>query len=108
MERGNFEGEGESHRKVYAHSVVICAKTAEPIEMPFGFWPWMGSSNHVLDGFLIPMRRGNLREKGRPLQNIGTFCRELYETAESIEMPFGLWVGARKHALDGAQIPHAN
>jgi len=28
---------------------VSCAKTAEPIEMPFGLWAWMGPRNHVLD-----------------------------------------------------------
>jgi len=28
----------------------ICAKTAEPIEMPFGLWAQMGHRNHVLDG----------------------------------------------------------
>jgi len=27
-----------------------CAKTAEPIEIPFGFWAWIGPRNHVLDG----------------------------------------------------------
>jgi len=26
------------------------AKTAAPIEMPFGFWARMGRGNHVLDG----------------------------------------------------------
>jgi len=26
------------------------AKTAKPIEMPFGLWPLMGQWNHVLDG----------------------------------------------------------
>ena len=30
--------------------MVICAKTAEPIEMPFGLWARMGRRNHVLDG----------------------------------------------------------
>ena len=29
---------------------MSCAKTAEPIEMPFGLWVWMGPMNHVLDG----------------------------------------------------------
>jgi len=36
--------------KVYGHSAVICAKTAEPIEMPFGLWTWMGPRNRVLHG----------------------------------------------------------
>jgi len=30
--------------------VVPCAKTAELIEMPFGFWAWIGCRNHMLDG----------------------------------------------------------
>jgi len=48
--RRNFEREGASHCKVYGHSAVICAKTAEPIEMPFGLCARMGSRNRVLDG----------------------------------------------------------
>ena len=50
MGRGNFEGGRASHCKVQGHSAVICAKTAEPIEMPFGLWAQMGLRNHVLDG----------------------------------------------------------
>ena len=30
--------------------MVPCAKTAEPIEMPFGLWAWMGRRNHALGG----------------------------------------------------------
>jgi len=33
-----------------SHSMVICAKTVEPIEMPFGWWARMGRRNRVLDG----------------------------------------------------------
>ena len=29
---------------------MIPAKTAAPIEMPFGLWARMGPRNHVLDG----------------------------------------------------------
>ena len=29
---------------------MSCAKTAELIEMSFGFWAWMRPRNHVLDG----------------------------------------------------------
>jgi len=28
--------------------MVICAKAAEPIEMPFGLWAWAGPWNHEL------------------------------------------------------------
>ena len=36
------------------------AKTAEPIEMPFGMWARVGPDNHVLDGGPdSPRGRGN-------------------------------------------------
>jgi len=31
-------------------TVVSCPNTAEPIEMPFRLWAWMGSKTRVLDG----------------------------------------------------------
>jgi len=40
-------GKGASHCTVYRHSVVPCAKTAEPIEMSFGLWARMGPRNRV-------------------------------------------------------------
>ena len=45
-----LRGKGASYCKVQGHSAVICAKTAEPIEMLFGLWAQMGPRNHVLDG----------------------------------------------------------
>ena len=50
MGRGNCEGKGAYHCKIYGYSAVIYAKTAEPIEMPFGLWARMGRRNHVFDG----------------------------------------------------------
>jgi len=41
------EGEGTSHCKVWGHSAIICAKTAEQIKMPFGLWTRLGPRNHV-------------------------------------------------------------
>jgi len=35
LRRVNFEGQGSAHCKVYGLSAVSCAKTAEPIEVPF-------------------------------------------------------------------------
>jgi len=35
--------------KVQGHSAVICAKTAEPIDMQFRLWFRMGHRNHVVD-----------------------------------------------------------
>ena len=43
--------------------MVICAKTAEPIEMLFGLWTRMGPRKHVVGGMLtgatwrIPLNR---------------------------------------------------
>jgi len=36
MGRSNFEEDGAAYCKVYELSAVSCAKTAEPIKMPFG------------------------------------------------------------------------
>ena len=36
MGRGNFEGEKGRRIVQYGDTAVICAKTAEPIETPFG------------------------------------------------------------------------
>jgi len=44
------KGKGANHSKVQGHSAVICAKTAEPIEVTFPLWARMGPRNHVLDG----------------------------------------------------------
>jgi len=33
----------------YRDTAVRCAKTAEPVEMPFGLLARMGPRNHVLD-----------------------------------------------------------
>ena len=43
---------GENGRPIvkYRDTMVVCAKTAEPIGMPFGLWARMGRRNHVLDG----------------------------------------------------------
>jgi len=48
---------------------VSSAKTAAPIEMPFGLRTWVGPRNHVLDGGPDPpMGKAILRgEKWRPI-----------------------------------------
>ena len=61
----------------YRPSIVVCrsvtlvipAKTAAPIELPFGLRTWVGPGNHVLDGGPDPtMGRGKfLGENGRPI-----------------------------------------
>jgi len=61
-----LRGEGASHYKVYGHSLVICAKTAEPMEMPFGLSAWIGLRNRVRWG-PDPPWEGAIWGKGRPL-----------------------------------------
>ena len=50
-------------------TLVSPAKTASPIELPFGLRTWVGPGNHVLDGGPDPpMGRGKfLGENGRPI-----------------------------------------
>jgi len=50
MGRGKFLGENGRPLVKYSDTTVICAKTAEPIGMPFGLWARTGRRNHVLDG----------------------------------------------------------
>jgi len=60
---------GKGHPIVkYRDPAVICAKTAEPIEMLFDLCASMGPRNNVLDGASDPpMGRGSFEGKGRPL-----------------------------------------
>ena len=44
--------------------IVSPAKTAEPIEMPFGLWTPVGPRNHTLDGPDSPMEGAILRGEG--------------------------------------------
>ena len=61
MVRNNFVGfEGETGKKVWGHSAVICTNTAEPIEVPFGLWARIGPKHLVLhEGSRYPMGKGN-------------------------------------------------
>jgi len=50
---GAIFGKRGTHRKEQGHSAVTCAKTAEPIVMPFGLWAQTGPRSHELDGVQI-------------------------------------------------------
>ena len=50
MGRGKFLGQNGHPVVKYRDTMVVCAKTAEPIGMPFGLWARIGRRNHVLDG----------------------------------------------------------
>ena len=50
MGRGKFFWENGHPIVKYRDTTVVCAKTAEPIGMPFALWARKGRRNHVLDG----------------------------------------------------------
>ena len=84
---------------------MSAAKTAEPIEMPFGLRTRVGKGLHVLDGGphtpwkgVILMEEGTFHCKVETLRVV--VCAK---AAEPIEMPFGLWarMGPRNHVIDG-------
>jgi len=59
-------------------TVVSPAKTAEPIEMPFGFRTWVGQRNHVIDGRPdAPWKGAILRVEERPNCKVSGHCDEL-------------------------------
>jgi len=75
------------------------AKTAQPIEMPFGLKTRVGLRNHVLDGgFRYPMGRDSFKGFVVMYSNTAVSCAKM---AEPIDMLFGLWtrVGPGKHVL---------
>jgi len=85
-------GKRAAHRKVSGRCAVSYAKTAEPIEMPFGMWIRMGLRNRVLDG--DPNRPGHARRQS------AVSCAKM---AEPIEMRLGFMtrVGPTKRVLGG-------
>ena len=91
MGRGNFEG---ACPDMPNDTGVNCAKTAEPIEVPFGFWTRVGPRKHVLDGPQIPHVKGQLLGEKTCPACLTILCRELCKMAEPIDLPFGLWTQA--------------
>jgi len=47
-------------------TIVNPAKTAEPMEIPFGLWTWVGSGKHVLDGGMRSAHWRNLANTTEP------------------------------------------
>jgi len=67
MGRGNFEGERcpiVKHRDTLRSTVP---KKAQPIEVPFGMWAWIGPRNRELDSRPDPHEKGQFWGKGRSL-----------------------------------------
>jgi len=105
---------------VVVQSVCVCvsfmfvshAKTAEPIEMPFGVVTWMGPKNHELDGIVgAPMPQGKGAILGGKVaanyNAYGHITASCAKTAEPMQMPFcnKTRVGKRNHVLDGGADP---
>jgi len=66
------------------------AKTAEPIDMPFGMWTWVGPKNHVLNGGPErPMPKGIFMGKDMPGDAQRHCAVSSAKVADPIEMPFG-------------------
>jgi len=58
-------------------TAASCAKTAEPIDMPFGLRTWVGPRNNVglLDGVQIPHRRGQFwGKRAHCIQGMPSMC----------------------------------
>ena len=89
--------------------MVICAKTAEPIEMPFGLSAWMGPRNRVRWGPDPPHGKGQFWGNGAPIVKCSGTLRSITcaKAAELIVMRFG-WArtGPRNHELDGGPDTH--
>jgi len=79
-------------------TVVSPAKTAEPIEMPFGLRTWVSPRNDVLDG---------VEGEGDTHCNVQGHCGELCKNSRTDRDTVVLsdWTGPRNHVLDGVQIP---
>jgi len=65
------------------HSAVSCAKTAEPIEMPFRVWAQVCSTNHV------PCKPAIFRGKDMPRHAQQHSAVRHAKMAKLTEMPFG-------------------
>jgi len=78
MGKDDFEaGRRTAHCKVQGFSAVSCAKTAEPIEIPFGTLSWVNPADHVLDGVQILRGRGSFEGEGHAPTCPTTLWREL-------------------------------
>jgi len=85
-------------------TLVSPAKTAAPIEMPFGLRTRVGPRNHIFDGGPYhPWEEAIMGGKVHPTVKYRDTAVTCAKTAEPIEMPFGLWarIGRRNHVLDG-------
>jgi len=67
-------------------TVVSPAKTAEPIEMPFGLWTLVGPRNHVLDGVKIAHVKGQFLGKVHAGRLVTPLRRQMHWSAAGTVM----------------------
>ena len=85
---------------------MSCAKTAEPIEMPFGLWTQVGQRSIIKWGIDPPSEGQLLGERACPT----TLCMSCAKMAELIDLPFGLWtlVGLKEAQVHSYSLGSAN
>jgi len=71
-------------------TVVSPMQMAELIEMPFGFWTWVGPRNHVLDGVQIPDGKGQFFVGKGHITKYRYCLSWAVKTAEPIEIAYGM------------------
>jgi len=57
---------------------VSCTKTAEPIEMPFGLWTWVGRRKHVWCMWCTLVPRGEYDWTVHVRRRCGLFVKLLW------------------------------
>jgi len=105
MGMDNFRGKGRPIVKYRDTVVVTCAKTAEPIVMPFGLWAQNCPRNRELDldWVQIPHENGQFwMERVTHCKVCGLSAVSSADIAEPIDLQFGLWsrVVRRKHEFN--------
>jgi len=92
-------------------TLVSLAKTAKPIEMPFGLTTQVGPGNHMLHGVQISMGRDNFRGKGAPIRKYIDFLPWAVQNGlnQSICPPLGCgleWVEGSTSSIVCARWRH--
>ena len=90
----------------YNRITVICAKTAEPIEMTFGLYIDSGGPKEacIRRGPDPPCEKAVTEERTYHVRHARRHCTmSCAKMAEPIDLPFGLWtgVGGKKHKFNG-------
>jgi len=96
---------GKGRPIVKYRDAVICAKMAEPIDIPFGLWARMGPRNRVLHGVQIPHGKGQFWGKWAPIVKYRDTLRSPAKIAESTVMQLWARCVSSNHEIDGGPDP---